>query len=193
MLDRHLRLILDEASDGVLVECRDRVAYINLAYARLLGYPSTTEFHDSSIRDIAHPEDFERLMWFGRCRAQGKPAPTRYTFRAMARGGDVVHFDATISQSRADGELFITTIVRELQPAPIARDLALPGTQQLSPREREVMQHLLDGKRSKEIAEILGVSEKTICTHRSRLFRKLALRGDRDLFRRAAELGLIAG
>lgn len=193
MLDRHLRLILDEASDGVLVESRDRVAYINLIYARLLGYPSTTEFHDASIRDIAHPEDFERLTWFGRCRMQGKPAPTRYTFRAVARGGDIVTFDAAISHTRVDGELFITTIVRELQAKAAGRDLTLPGTQHLSPREREVMQHLLDGKRSKEIAEILGVSEKTICTHRSRLFRKLALRGDRDLFRRAAELGLIAG
>ena len=195
MLDRHLRLILDEAHDGVLVESRDRVAYINVAYARLLGYPSTTEFHDISIRDIAHPEDLEQLTWFGRCRLQGKPAPTRYTFRAIGRGGDVVSFDASISQTRIDGEFFITTVVRELQPHADAtpRDLTLPGTRALSAREREVMQHLLAGRRSKEIAAILGVSEKTICTHRSRIFQKLALRGDRDLFRRAAELGLMAG
>lgn len=195
MLDRHLRLILDEAHDGVLVECRDRVAYINAAYARLLGYPSTTAFHDITIREIAHPEDLEQLTWFGRCRAQGKPAPTRYNFRAVGRGGGIVSFDASISQTRIDGEFFITTIVRELQPHAHAstRDLTLPGTRTLSAREQEVLQHLLAGRRSKEIAEILGVSEKTICTHRSRLFQKLALRGDRDLFRRAAELGLMAG
>lgn len=194
MLDRHLRLILDAAHDGVLVENRDRVVYINLAYARLLGYPSTTEFHDVSIRDIAHPEDFERLTWFGRCRALGQPAPTRYTFRAIGRASEIILFDATISQTRIDGEFYITTVVREMPQHPAAAgDLTIPGTQHLSAREQEVLQHLLAGKRSKEIAETLGISEKTICTHRSRLFRKLALRGDRDLFRRAAELGLMAG
>ena len=54
------------------------------------------------------------------------------------------------------------------------------------------MQHLLAGKRSKEIALILEVSEKTIWTHRARAFQKLALRGVADLFRVAAEAGLIA-
>ena len=123
-----------------------------------------------------------------------KPAPTRYTFRACARGGDVVTFDATISQTRIDGELFIMTMVRELQadvqPSRAVK-LDIPGVKRLSAREHEVLQHMLSGRRSKEIALLLNVSEKTIFTHRSRAFRKLALRGDRDLFRLAAELGLV--
>lgn len=193
MLDRHLRAALDNAPDGVLVETNgDRVAYLNLAYARLLGYPSTTELHGATTRDIAHPDDYELLSWYGVCRAKGKPAPTRYTFRALARDGEVKSFDASISQSRIDGLMFITTIVREVATElATATDLTLPGTQQLSTRELEVIRMILTGKRSKEIATELDVSEKTICTHRSRAFHKLALRGDRDLFLRAAELGLI--
>ena len=193
MLDRHFRAALDEAPDGVLVETQgDRIASLNLAYARLLGYPSTTELYGVTIRDIAHPDDYEQLSWYGACRTQGKPAPTRYTFRAIARDGDVKSFDASISQSRIDGLIFITTIVREIATEiATATDLTLPGTQQLSARELEVIRMILTGKRSKEIATELDVSEKTICTHRSRAFHKLALRGDRDLFLRAAELGLI--
>lgn len=195
IVDRQLRAVLDGASDGVLIESDERVVYVNTAYARMLGYPSTSELSSATIREIAHPDDLERLRWFGLLRKEGKPAPTRYTFRACARGGDIVTFDATISQTRVDGEVFIMTIVREVEvraeedvPEP---SLEIPGAKRLSERENEVIQHVLQGRRSKEIALLLNVSEKTICTHRSRAFQKLALRGERDLFRLAAELGLI--
>jgi len=190
MFDRQFRPVLDNAPDGVLVESGERVAYVNPPYARMLGYRSVTELPDS-ISDIAHPEDLERLAWFGRCRQQGKPAPTRYSFRACGRNGVIVTFDASISMTRVDSELLITTIVRELQCARTKADLALPGLQRLSGREQEVLRYLLGGKRSKEIAAMLNVSEKTIGSHRSRAFRKLALRSDLDLFRLAVQVGAI--
>ena len=193
--DRHLRAVLDGACDGVLIECEERVTYLNPTYARMLGYPSISELSSVTIREIAHPEDVDRLLFYGHCRKNGKPAPTRYTFRACARGGDVVTFDATISQTRVDGDVFIMTIVREIETRPtLVRQpgaLGIPGMKNLPGREQEVLLHVLEGRRSKEIAMLLDVSEKTICTHRSRAFRKLALRGERDLFRLAAELGLI--
>lgn len=189
ILDRHFRIVLDDAPDGVLVESGDAIAYVNAAYARLLGYDRAGDLASATIRDIAHPDDFERLAWFGRCRAEGKPAPTRYTFRARARE-KVVTLDASISAAHCDGQLLITTIVRELHAAP-PPPLELPGTKHLSPREREVMQQLLDGRRSKEIALLLDCSEKTIWSHRARAFRKLGLRGVADLFRAAADAGWV--
>lgn len=193
IVDRQLRTVLDGASDGVLIECGERIVYLNNTYARMLGYPSTSELSSATIHEIAHPEDLERLRWYGKCRKEGKPAPTRYPFRACTRNGEVVTFDATISQTRVDGELFIMTMVRELQVEVQAApaELNVPGVKNLSEREQEVLQHVLSGRRSKEIAILLNVSEKTIFTHRSRAFRKLALRGERDLFRLAAELGLM--
>jgi PAS domain S-box-containing protein len=187
--DGHLRAVLDQAPDGVLVERMDRIVYVNRAYAAMLGYPSTTALLGSTITEIAHPDDLDRLTWFGRCRREGRPAPARYSFRACDRAGAVVTFDASISQIRIDGEVLITTVVRELAPQPEsgAGDMPVPGLQRLSAREREVLEHVLAGRRSKEIAAILNVSEKTICTHRSRAFRKLALRGERDLFRLAMQ------
>ena len=190
MLDRQFRAVLDNAPDGVLVEVGERVAYVNPPYARMLGYPSVTDLSDS-IRDIAHPEDLERLSWFGRCRRQGRPAPTRYTFRACGRGAVIVTFDASVSMTRLDGELLITTIVREMEENRRVAEFTIPGLDRLSAREDEVLRYLLEGKRSKEIAAMLQVSEKTIGSHRSRAFRKLALRSDLDLFRMAAKVGAI--
>lgn len=191
MLDRHFRAVLDHAPDGILVEAGERIAYVNEPYARMLGYRSLTELSDATIRDIAHPEDFERLAWFGRCRANGQPAPARYSFRACGRGGGIVTFDATVSMTRLDGEILIMTVVREVPEKKAAAEFALPGLERLSPRELEVLRYLLRGRRSKEIATQLNLSEKTIGTHRSRAFRKLALRSDLDLFRLAAEMGAI--
>jgi PAS domain S-box-containing protein len=191
--ERHLKTVLDHASDGVLVECEEKIEYVNMAYARMLGYPSATEIVGATIRDIADPEDFERLTWFGRCRLEGKPAPTRYNFRARGRSGNTVLFDACISTARTEGNTLITTIVREvvaLREDAVPK-LEMPGLTRLSARELEIVEHLLDGMRSKEIALLLDISEKTICTHRSRAFRKLGLRSDRELFRLAAELGLL--
>jgi RNA polymerase sigma factor (sigma-70 family) len=47
--------------------------------------------------------------------------------------------------------------------------------EQLSQREREVLQLVVEGKSSAEIAEILFLSPKTVETYRSRLMRKLGL------------------
>ena len=189
-LDRHFRAVLDHAPDGVLVECGDAIAYVNCAYARMLGYERTSDLASATINDIAHPDEIDRLIFFGRCRAEGKPAPTRYTFRACSRGGDVITLDASISAARSEGELLITTIVRELHPVRAALD-ELPGTKHLSPREREVVESLLEGRRSKEIALRLNVSEKTIWTHRARAFQKLGVRGAHDLFRMASDAGAL--
>jgi DNA-binding CsgD family transcriptional regulator len=48
----------------------------------------------------------------------------------------------------------------------------IPGPQRLSPREYEVLQLLLAGKSGKEMSTSLGVHEKTVKFHKTRLFIK---------------------
>lgn len=57
----------------------------------------------------------------------------------------------------------------------------LPGRGRLTPREREVVQLLAEGKTTKEVAAALGLSVKTAETHRSNLMRKLQLHSVSDL------------
>jgi DNA-binding NarL/FixJ family response regulator len=61
----------------------------------------------------------------------------------------------------------------------------------LSPREQEVMMHLLTGKRLKQIATDLSISVKTVTTHRARLLRKLQLDDNLGLYRFGVRNGLI--
>jgi len=60
----------------------------------------------------------------------------------------------------------------------------------LTPREREIMMSIIRGKRIKEIGVDLGISDKTVATHRARLLKKLDLSDNRDLFRYALQHGL---
>src|SRR5512140_804167 len=59
-------------------------------------------------------------------------------------------------------------------PAPATRS-------RLTPREREIVQLLAEGKSTKEVAVTLGLSVKTAETHRSNIMRKLQLHSVSDL------------
>jgi DNA-binding NarL/FixJ family response regulator len=62
--------------------------------------------------------------------------------------------------------------------------------EQLSDREKEVLQMVAEGKTSSEIAGILFLSVKTIETYRSRIMQKLGLKDVPSLVRFAIEKGL---
>ena len=63
--------------------------------------------------------------------------------------------------------------------------------ERLTPREREVLQLVAEGKTTKEIAAILNVSVKTADAHRTRLMQKLDIHDIAGLTRCAIRLGLI--
>jgi FixJ family two-component response regulator len=60
----------------------------------------------------------------------------------------------------------------------------------LTPREREVLWHVVAGRLNKQIAGDLGTVEKTIKVHRSRLMGKLGVRTVADLVRLVGKVGL---
>jgi DNA-binding NarL/FixJ family response regulator len=62
---------------------------------------------------------------------------------------------------------------------------------QITGREREVVQLLAEGKSSKEVATILGISTKTVETHRTNLMRKLNCHSVSELVRYAVRNHLV--
>jgi len=61
----------------------------------------------------------------------------------------------------------------------------------LSPREREIMLHVTQGRLSKQIAGDFGLAEGTVKVHRSRLMRKMKARSLPELSRMADKLKLV--
>lgn len=71
------------------------------------------------------------------------------------------------------------------------RDEAKPRRDRLTPREREVVQLLAEGKSSKEVAVALSLSVKTAETHRTNVMRKLDLHSVADLVRYAVRNNIV--
>ena len=60
----------------------------------------------------------------------------------------------------------------------------------LTPRERQVMAHVVAGQLNKQIAADLGTSEQTIKVHRGRVMEKMGVESLADLIRAAERLGI---
>ena len=89
------------------------------------------------------------------------------------------------------GEVVFSDIVK--------RNLALIGKRnkserlyrKLSTREIEVLRYLSDGKKNKEIAQILSLNEKTVSTYKLRLLTKLNVTNLVDLVNKAKTLDIV--
>ena len=64
--------------------------------------------------------------------------------------------------------------------------------ERLTPREREVLIQIADGRSNKEAGAALGISPRTVETHRESLMRKLRIRTVAGLTRFALDSGLVA-
>lgn len=60
----------------------------------------------------------------------------------------------------------------------------------LTPREREVLAHVVSGLMNKQVAGLIGLSEITVKIHRGNVMRKMGVRSLADLVRQAESLGV---
>jgi DNA-binding NarL/FixJ family response regulator len=66
-----------------------------------------------------------------------------------------------------------------------------PASEQLTPREREVLHLLAEGKAMKEVAAVLGITPRTVAFHKYRMMESLGIRSSAELVRFAVRSGLV--
>jgi DNA-binding NarL/FixJ family response regulator len=98
--------------------------------------------------------------------------------RAVSRGE--TYLSPAISRSVVDGFLQRTGA----SPAATADD-------GLTPRQREILQLISEGKSSKEVAQLLDISLKTVESHRSQIMDRLNIHDLAGLVRYAVRTGLV--
>jgi DNA-binding NarL/FixJ family response regulator len=121
----------------------------------------------------------------------------RYLFEALKAGASGYVLKRAADRELIDairaverGEPFLTP---EAQRA-LIRDVLDGGEgrgEELTPREEEVVKLVAEAHTNKEIADILGLAEKTAENHRSNAMRKLGMRDRVELVRYAIRRGLI--
>jgi DNA-binding NarL/FixJ family response regulator len=180
--------VIGEASDGVeardiAVRERPDLAILDVKMPRLTGLQATQEIReqapDVSVLILSMHDDERYLFEALKAGASG------YVLKSQA---DQDLLDAIRAVAR--GEPFLTP---DAQLA-LIKDVLERGHEEgdnLTPRELEVVKLAAEAHTNREIAEILGLSEKTVENHRANAMRKLGMRDRVELVRYAIRRGLI--
>jgi DNA-binding NarL/FixJ family response regulator len=91
-------------------------------------------------------------------------------FRAIQAGAASYLLKDTLSNDLVN---IVRQVYQGARPIPPAVASRLASRVGLSPREVEVLERIAEGKRNKEIADALGITQETVQTHIKRLFLKL--------------------
>jgi PAS domain S-box-containing protein len=218
--ETHFRAIFEHASDAIGVAYWGNLVFVNPAHAKLFAYESPAELVGRSALDLIAPDSRSIVETFLRRRAAGKPAPTLYRTRGLRKDGSVFEMEARASEYQQDGKIYSVVILREIRPpsnadageAPrfiasarssrsgnVAVDAAQTPQRRLETgngsvltfREVQVLTLVAQGKSTKELAAILGISVKTAESHRTHVMEKLRVHETASVVRFAIRAGLV--
>jgi DNA-binding NarL/FixJ family response regulator len=188
ILEREGFDVVAEASDGrealrLAEALHPDVAILDLAMPHMNGLEAAAEIlraipHAAVIALTMHVEEHQ-IVALIRSGVRGYVVKTQpaedliQAIRIVAAGG-------TYLSPRASGVVFDAYVSGRTRP-----------TDPLTAREREVLQLVAEGRSSKEIAETLSLSTKTVDSYRSRIMQKLEIHDVAGLVRYALRQGLI--
>jgi two-component system, NarL family, response regulator NreC len=188
LLEREGLEVVAEAANGheavrLAAELLPDVAVLDFAMPLLNGLDAAKEIRRRSPRTrtillTVHSED-HYVLEAVRAGVHG------YVVKTQA-AADLVQ---AIREIRGNAIYLSPTISRAVVEAYFAK--VTPPGDVLSSRERQVLQLVAEGKTTKEIAGVLGVSVKTADSHRTRIMRKLDIHDTAGLVRFAIRRGLI--
>jgi DNA-binding NarL/FixJ family response regulator len=91
------------------------------------------------------------------------------------------------------GRLYVTpAIAKAMEDSFIKNPEVKPASKELTPRQREVLQLLAEGRPMKEAAYILDVSTRTIAFHKYRMMEQLGLKSSAELIQFAVNQHLVS-
>jgi DNA-binding CsgD family transcriptional regulator len=93
---------------------------------------------------------------------------------------------------RIDGLVEDITSRKQSEAGARAAAVAAAQVAMLSPRERQVLSHVVAGEANKVVARRLDISEKTVEKHRASLMKKMNVRNVADLVRVSMLAGVVA-
>ena len=90
------------------------------------------------------------------------------------------------------GKTYVSPVIARGIQDEMATPVEQVELRELSPREREVLQLLAEGKSMKEVGALLAISPRTVEFHKYRIMELLRVKTNAELVQQAIKLGLIA-
>jgi DNA-binding NarL/FixJ family response regulator len=96
----------------------------------------------------------------------------------------------TAIQEVVQGRTYLTPLITKGVISTLTEPEPKPAVK-LTPRQCEVLRHIAEGRRMKEIAAILDLSTRTVETHKYEMMRSLGVESTAELVRYAIQIGLV--
>jgi RNA polymerase sigma factor (sigma-70 family) len=109
-----------------------------------------------------------------------------------AAGKELVQAIRDVARGEAQFSPSVARTLAQLYLQSLDSDAVRDPYDDLTPREREVLQLVAEGHSNQQVAEELGLSVKTVKTHRLHLMQKLDLHDRADLIRYAYQKGILS-
>ena len=186
--------VVGEANDGreavaLAEQLKPDVVVMDIGMPSLNGIEACRQIHDSLLGT--------QVIMLSMHSDEG------YVLRALKAGAkgymlkDSAEADlASAIRAVTAGKSFFSPAVSKILLEDYMRKLKRTGAEDsfdlLSPREREVLQLVAEGKSSKEVANLLSLSVYTVDTHRAKVMQKLNLHNIPELILYAVRKGVIS-
>lgn len=183
--------VVAEAGDGrdalrLIKEHRPNVVLMDVAMPGLSGLEATKrivkEFPEVHVLILSRHADEEDIWKALNAGAAGY----------LLQGSDVAELAVAV-RAVSRGEMYLSPsiskhIIKDYMRR-VGGEESLP--ERLTPRQREILQLIAEGVSTKEIARTLGISVKTVETHRAQLMERLNIHDVPGLVRYAIRIGLV--
>jgi len=188
LLEREKFQVVAEASDGQelirLAETHQPdIAVVDISMPTLNGIDAARELAHSCPKTkvilLTQHEEEQYIHEALRARVKG------YVLKSQV-ASDLVHAMQEVSKG---GTYLSPGVSRAVVEA--YRSRSEDASDPLSGRERQVLQLIAEGRSTKDVASLLGISVKTAESHRSRLMQKLDIHETASLVRYAVRRGLV--
>jgi|SRR5712671_8128038 len=191
-----LKALLDREGIDVVAEASDGQEAVRL---------SSTTLPDVAVLDISMPTmnglgavlELRQTAPKTKCILLTRHDEDQYVAAALQAGirGYVLKSQSAMDLVHAirkvhEGEVYLSPGVSGALMEAFLSKVGVPA-EPLSPRERQVLQLVGEGKSTKEVADILGISAKTVESHRARIMFKVDIHDVAGLVRYAIRRGLV--
>jgi DNA-binding NarL/FixJ family response regulator len=188
LLEREGFIVLGEAADGqeavrLTQDLNPGVAILDISMPLFNGLDAALEISrtcpGTKVILLTQHDEKPYVAQALRCGVQGYVLKNQAANDLVQAIGDVCRGQVYLSPG-------VARAVVDAYADPVSTDGAL-----LSLRERQVLQLIAEGKTTKQIATMLGVSAKTVESHRGKLMQKLDIHEIAGLARYAIRHGLV--
>lgn len=111
--ETNLRALAENANDGMLVILDGKHVFANRSIANMLGY-ELDELYGTSIKDIVHPDEYEKVVNRHRRRMAGEDVPKQYETLFITKTGEPIQIEIAGAQTTWRGKPAGLILVRDI-------------------------------------------------------------------------------